>query len=321
MHQNKKPPRSAQRLLLCFLRSDLVEEVLGDLNEKFDLEVKRTSLLKAKIQYWSEVIHYLRPFAIRKLKYFPLNQYAMYRSYFKIGWRNLVRHKTYSSIKIGGFAAGIAVCLLIGLYVRQELNYDLHYANQDRIYRLLRHTIFRGEGNVGLHFPAPLTTALQDEYPEFEKVGHYNAVEVFGSGSNEVRRLDQTESTHENGIIFIDQPLLEILEIPFVSGNPSSALSEPNTIVITRRKAEKYFPSEDPLGKVFILNNDENRQYKVTGVVENFPVTSHLQCDFLITLAGKDFWKGEQTDWRSSNYINYVRVRPGTDVAALEQKL
>lgn len=318
---HKKPPRLAQKLLLCFLRDDLVEEVVGDLREKFDLKVERTSEFKARISYWIEVIHYLRPFAIRKLRHSPLNQYAMYQNYFKISWRSLVRDKTYSSIKINGFAVGIAACLLIGLYVRQELDYDLHYINQDRIYRLLHHATFRGESNIGVHFPAPLTTALREEYPEFEKVGRYNAVEDLGSGSNEVRRLDQTESTHENGIIFVDQPLLEILEVSFISGDPSHALTEPNTIVITKSKADKYFSNEDPLGKVLIFNNDESRQYKVTAVVENFPVTSHLHCDFLIALEGKEFWKGEQTDWRSSNHVNYVRVRKGVDIAQLEQKL
>ena len=243
----------------------------------------------------------------------------MFKSYFKIGWRNLSRHKMYSAIKIGGFAVGIAACLLIGLYVKQELSYDQHYANSERIYRLLRLSTFRGEAGIGVHFPAPLAEVLRQEYPEFDKVGH--CIQGFGAGSNEVRRTDEIESTHEEGLIFVSQEMLDILEVPFIAGNSQRALTVPNTIVITQRKAEKYFPHGDAIGKQFILNNDVNRQYTVTGVVKDFPVTSHLQYDFLMTLAGKEFWPGEQVNWKNSNYIEYVRVRPGTNIANTEKKL
>ena len=97
-------------------------------------------------------------------------------------------------------------------------------------------------------------------------------------------------------------------------------MREPNTIVITRRKAEKYFPNEDPIGKIFILNNDEKFPYTVGGVIENFPPTSHLQFDFLLTLKEREFWDGEQKTWGASNYPIYVTVQPGTDINELEKK-
>jgi putative ABC transport system permease protein len=319
--QKTIPPKLANRILLFFLRDDLAEEVLGDLDEKFIQTIKNGSAFRAKLNYWYQVLNYMRPFAIRKSASRYLNDYAMFKNYFKIGWRSLLKQKIYSSIKIGGFAAGIAACLLIGLFIRYELSYDRHYVNTDRIYRILRQTTFRGEAGVGIHFPAPLVDVLEKDYPEFEKAGHYLAVEHFGAGSNEVRRTDRSENTHEDGLIFMSQGLVEILEIPFLQGNGKSALKEPLSIVITERKAKKYFSGEDPIGKSFILNNDESKQYTVTGVVADFPANSHIQCDFILTTSGKEFWKGEQTDWRASNYIDYVRVRPGTDIAAIEKKL
>src|SRR5690349_15589422 len=107
------PPGSAQRFLRWFLRDDLAEEVLGDLDEKFYSLLDAASPRSAKLNYWYQVLHYLRPFAIRKSTPTHVNQYAMIQSYFTIGWRNLSRQKMYSAIKIGGFAIGIAACLLI----------------------------------------------------------------------------------------------------------------------------------------------------------------------------------------------------------------
>ncbi len=246
---------------------------------------------------------------------------GMLLNFLTVAWRSLVKQKVYSLIKIVGFAIGISACLIIALFITQELSYDNYYATGDRIFRILRVATFRDETSAGVHFPAPYADAIRESYPEFEEVGRYSMTEFFGAGSNEVRRTDQSESTHEEGFIFMDQPMLSILEVQFISGNPRLALTEPHTMVITKSKAEKFFPFEDPLGKVFILNSDENRQYKITGVIQDAPVTSHLQYDFILTLSGAEFYEGEQTNWQNSNYPTYVRVRPGTDISAVEDKL
>jgi putative ABC transport system permease protein len=150
------------------------------------------------------------------------------------------------------------------LFIKQELTYDLHYKDGSRIYRILRQSAFRGEFSTGVHFPAPFSSTLLQEYPEFELTGHYNAGEFFGAGSNEVRRTDQLESMHEESFVYIDQGLLEILEAPFIMGSVRNALTKPGTIVITKRIADKYFPNEEAVGKTLILNNDEERQYTIT---------------------------------------------------------
>ena len=252
----------------------------------------------------------------------PLKNYStMLANYFKIAWRNLLRQKMYSLIKIGGFAIGIAACFLIALFVRQELTYDLHHKDNDRIFRLLRSSTFKGERSLGVHFPAPFAQALQQDFAELEKVGRYSLVPFFGAGENEIRRVDELESTHEEGFIYMDQSMLDILQPPFLAGRPDQVLAQPNTIVITQSKAQKFFHGEDPLGKVFILNNDQNRQYTVTGVIDDQPATSHLQFNYIMTLSGKEFYEGEQSNWANSNYPTYIKLRPGTDVAFMEKKL
>jgi putative ABC transport system permease protein len=245
----------------------------------------------------------------------------MFENCFKIAWRTMTRQRLYTGIKIGGLAIAIGTCILITLFVRRELTYDQHYQKSDLVYRVYRESNLHGETERGIYFPAPFAKALQDDYPEIELAGHYNPSANSGAGGNTVRRHDEIESTHEEGFIYVDQGLADIFELTFIHGNAQKALLEPNTIVITQRIADKYFANEDPIGKTLILNNDETQPYSVSGVVQNPSATTHFQFNFLLSLAGKEFWKGEKTAWMSSNYLDYIRVRPGTDVAALEKKM
>lgn len=322
MNKNKTiPPKLAQRFLLRFLRDDLTEEVTGDLDENFYTELKNKSRFRANLNYWRQVILYMRPFAIKKSRPHYSNHYSMFQNYFKIGWRNLSKQKMYSSIKIGGFALGIAACFLISLFIRDELSYDLQYPDGDRIYRVISSYNDDGSLDKGVWFQAPFANAIKEDYPEIEKAGRYNSSELFGAGSNEIRRADKVENTYEEGFTYADQELLDILGVRFIYGNPARALDEPNTIVITKRKADKFFPGENPLGKLFVLNSNDAVTYKIGGVIENFPRTSHLQFDFFITLKGLEFWPGEQSYWGATNYPTYILLRPGADVAQLEKKL
>ncbi|HEY9048036.1 MAG TPA: ABC transporter permease, partial [Ohtaekwangia sp.] len=315
-----RPPALAIRLLTGFLRDDLQEEVVGDLEEEFLLNVKKGSVFRAKLLYWYEVLHYMRPFAIRKSRSHNLNHYAMFQNYFKIGWRNMNKQKMYSFIKVGGFALGVAACLLISLYIKDELSYDLHYPEGDRIYRVVE-VYTDGEAHRGVWFQAPFAAALKQDYPEIEKAGRYNSSELFGGGSNQIRRDDQLENTYEEGFVFADQELLEIFSIPMVYGNLKHCLDEPNTMVITKRKADKYFPNENPVGKLMVVNDQAKYPLKIGGVIEDFPSNSHINFDFIVTMKERQFWDGEQNYWGATNYPTYITVRPGTDIAQLEKKL
>jgi putative ABC transport system permease protein len=242
----------------------------------------------------------------------------MLKNYFVIAWRNLSRQKIYSSIKIGGFALGIAACLLIALFISDELSYDRYIPNGNRIYRVVRDWNENGEHFIGTMLSAPFAKALKEEFPEVEQAGRLNQFEFFGAGSNELRQADKTMNTYEEGFSYADQGFLDMLQIPMVYGNRAHVLDEPGTIVISKRKADKYFPNENPIGKTLIINNNVSKPYRITGVMD-FPSHSHFQSDFLLTLEG-GFYPGEQTNWRSESYYTYVMLRPGTDVAQLETK-
>jgi putative ABC transport system permease protein len=141
------------------------------------------------------------------------------------------------------------------------------------------------------------------------------------AGSNQVRRTDEEQNTFEEGFTFADQSILDILQVPMIYGDRKSALNEPNTMVISKRKADKYFPNQNPVGKTMILNNDNNRIYKIGGVIEDFPSTSHIHYDFMLTMTGYQLWDNEQPSWESSNYYTYVLLKPGADAALFQNKL
>lgn len=322
MNFNKPiPPKLAEKLLLLFLRKDLAEEVTGDLEEKFYLQLKKKSVFKAKINYWYQVINYLRPFAIQEKKSSTSIHFDMFRNYFKIAWRSLLKEKMYSTIKIGGFAVGIAACFLIALFIKDELSYDKQYMAKDQIYRVIESYDFEDQKGKHVWFPAPLADVLVQDFPEIEQAGRFNYGKLFGAGDNEFQVSDQARTFHEEGFVYADKEILEIFELSMVLGDSKKALSQPNSIVLSKRKADKYFPNQNPVGKTVFVRNISEEPLTIGGVMENLPPNTHLNFDFLVTMEGRDFWPGEQTFWRANNYHTYVKVREGTNSAELASKM
>lgn len=316
------PPRWLLRFFRWYCHPKLHRHIEGDLFELYHERVQEVGKRKADLRFAFDVLLLFRPSIIRPVKtHTRLNTYDMLKTYFIIGWRNLAKQRLYSSIKIGGFAIGIAACLLIALYVKNELSYDRHYANHAQLYRVLG-VLDEGNGyEASVPFPAPMATALKEDFPEIVQAGRYNASELFGAGSNEVRPGNEMENSYDAGFTYFDQSLLDMLQVPFVHGSPSRALEQPRSIVITQRKADKYFPNENPVGKTLIVNNEVDKPYTIGGVIEDFKPTSHIQFDFLISTTGLEFWQDEQKDWGASNYAIYVQVAEGTDIAQLEKKV
>src|SRR5664279_506322 len=211
----------------------------------------------------------------------------MIKNYFKIAIRQLRKQKMYSAIKIGGFALSIAACLLIGLFIKDELSYDKSYPDGDRIYRVVGAYNDNGTILKGADFPPPMAKAIKNDFPEVEKSARFMPNTLFtGAGSNYIRRTDQQQNTYEGGFTYADQEVFNILHIPLIYGDSAHALGEPNTMVISKKKADKYFPDQNPIGKTMFLNDDKNKPYKIGGVMKDFPTSSHLQYDFFLTLTG-----------------------------------
>lgn len=241
--------------------------------------------------------------------------------YLRIAFRNMSKQRMYAFIKVGGFAIGIAACLLIALLLRDELSYDTQYENAANIFRVVGAYNDKGKLEKGPSFPAPFAKAMKNDLPEVEKAGRLMPSNLFyGAGSNQLRRDDDPNNTYEEGFCYADQEILDIFQLPMAYGDRAKALTEPNTMVITKRKAEKYFPGQNPVGRLMFLNNNKEKPYKIGGVIADWPSTSHLHYDFLLTLTGKSLWDGEQTWWMSSNYSTYLQLKAGTNIKQFEKK-
>jgi putative ABC transport system permease protein len=228
----------------------------------------------------------------------------------------------YAAINIGGFAIGIAACLLIALYIKHELSYDSQNPYGEQVYRIIGKAEFDGIQHSGISFPAPMAKALVNDFPEIEKAGRIMPSKLFGgAGSNQIRRADTPDNTYEEGFCFADQSILDILNIPIIKGDKAHALTEPYSMVISKSMADKYFPNEDPIGKIMYFNDGTKMPIKVEGVMKDFPSTSHLQYKFFLSLAGIAFWDGEQETWMASNYGIYLLLRPGVNIAQFNKKI
>lgn len=297
---------------------------MGDLEELYARRRRHMSKRRADLLFIWNVFQFIQPFALRNRKSYPHqhNQLAMLHNYFIIAWRVMSRQKLYAGIKVGGFALGIATCLIISLYIQHELRHDKWIADKERVYRVYSEDTKEGDEGLWTAFPAPVASIIRDEFPEVENAGRlipFNG--WYNAGSNLFRRDDQTTNTYEEGFAYADQELLDILQIPMVSGNVHQALSKPRSLVISERMAQKYFPKVDPVGRLVILNDEDSLPYTIGGVMKDIKDESHLNFNFFITLKGVEFWEGEQTNWCCWNYSVYIKVQRGTDAKALEEKM
>jgi putative ABC transport system permease protein len=235
----------------------------------------------------------------------------MVKNYLKIALRNLSRHKFYTMINISGLALGIASCLLIILYVSYELSYDRYHAKADRIYRVNGEIKFGGTHYRLAVAPAPLGDAIVDEYPEVESFVRFR-----NRGTSLVKTEGGTESFRENRLVWVDSTFFKFFSVNVLSGDPETALQEPNSIAISESAAKKYF-NGNALGKSLIIDNETNA--KVTAVFEDMRPNSHFRMEFLVAMSGLE--DAQSSNFLSNNYNTYLLFRPGADIAAFHKKL
>jgi putative ABC transport system permease protein len=313
-----QPPKLAKRLLLWFLRSELAEEVQGDLEEKFREDLKSNSKIKAQLSYWYQVFHYVRPFAIRKSKGL-LMSHSLFQNYVKVGVRNIIKHKTFSFINIFGLAVAMAVCMLLILMLADQHRYDQFHTNKDRIYRILSST---AEGRQPYATsPFPLAKSLKETYPIVEETTHLTP----GIGGDVVYQQKLTEMRG----YFAEPSFFSVFSFQLAKGDPRTALSAPNSVVLSAEVAYELFNDENPIGKVvefydrglpFPQEHDDNGStpvswgsFTVTGVIDDSKYKSHLKFDALVSatslplLYANNFVPDRRNDWeyyfRSYTYV------------------
>lgn len=234
----------------------------------------------------------------------------MFRNHVKVAIRNLWHNRVFATINIFGLALGLSVCFLISLFVIDELSYDRFNQKADRIYRINSDFKVNGSQFNARETPPSMASILVKEYPQIE-----NAVRLKNNEKILVKKGNETIS--EENCFYADSALFDVFTLPLIAGHPKSGLSKSQSLVISENIAKKYFNTLDVIGKTIHLDNATD--YKITGVIANTPLQSHLHFDFIKSV--NELPDRNLIDWSNVSYITYVLARPGVTQNQLDNCL
>jgi putative ABC transport system permease protein len=309
------PPDLFLRFFRWFCRPRLVDHIEGDLIEVYRKKVQKWGKRRADIKFIIDVIRLFRPGIVKPIQLFKTtNTYGMYTSYFRTGWRNLVKNKGYSIINVSGLAIGMGVAILIALWVVDELTFNTNFKNYDRIAKVWQFVKFDVEKASYDVVPVPLSEELRENYSDFELVSM--------SGSRGIILSSGTKSISADGI-FVEPSFIEMMSVK-IRGGSDKALNEINSILLSESLAKNIFGNEDPVNKMVTINNKQS--LKVTGVYDDFPSNSAFrQTAFLgswsFFVANDNDAKYSRDQWDSNSYNIYVQVKPGVNMEETSLKI
>lgn len=238
----------------------------------------------------------------------------MLKNFLTIAWRNLSRNKIFTVINILGPAIGMACCILVSLFIRDELSYGRQNIYADRIYRVVADFINDNGSKVpDAATPPALSTAINREIPEIECVAR-----LFPGWGNKFYVRNGDKKFIEENVYHADSSIFSVFTIRFLKGNAKIAMDNPHAIILTESMAKKYFGNSDPIGKT--LEVDDWAPCLVTGVVRGIPGNAHFSFDFLVPL--KRFLdERAMTIWFLQSFYTYIKLRPGSDIIAVDKKI
>ena len=237
----------------------------------------------------------------------------MWKNYLKISLRNLQKRKLYTGINLLGLTVALVSFLAISLYIYHEWSYDRMYSDADRIYKINQEFVSGGERQLVGTSPSMLPAVLREEFTDVEK-----ATLVFDLGIFSTVMIDAGEGNQEESkFAYADEFFFDVFDFKILAGQRSNLLQNPFEMVLTQSTAERLFGGvQNALGKALKV---DGRDYEVKGVMENFPSNSHLEFDFLASF--KTHRHGKEPQWSPSNYYNYVKLKPGVEIAGFEQNM
>ena len=323
MERKPIPPKFLLRLFRSYCNPRLVDHIEGDLIEVYRKRVLKNGKRKADLHFAIDVLLLFRTGIIKRAEGTKkLNANGMYRSYFKIGWRNLIKNKAYTFINVAGLALSMTCGIFIFSLVRLNLSFDNFHGNSDNVYRVvteLHRDVIGYRNNV----PSPLGEIFRNDYSYAEKVARvytgFNTLVALRKG-NELVKFKEPD-----GVSFSEATFFEIFNFPLVEGNMATVFTNPNSAIITERIAQKYFEGRSAIGETFWL---ENRiPFTVTGVLRNLPANTDLRSEIFVSYAALklyDAWLASETDgWNGirDGMKCYMRLQPGAPIDKVEEAM
>lgn len=238
----------------------------------------------------------------------------MFRNYLKIIFRNFSKNKTFSFINIIGLTIGLTSCLLIALYIQQQLSFDKFQKNGDRIARVIMGYSFEGSdaGNKGNYTSVRVPVVMKQNFPEVKDA-------VIMTNGKKIIRYNNSLVT-ENNFMYADSSFFNLFSFDLLEGNKNTALTEPYSVVLTQSSAKKYFGNADPVGKTLQLSGDSNF-YKITGLVADCPANSQIQFDFIASFSTFGMSKEYYSTYWNANYTTYLLLHDKKSISTLQAKL
>jgi putative ABC transport system permease protein len=320
MSQRKPhPPRLFHNFFRWYCDAKMRDYIEGDLMEVYERRVKKFSKRKADALFIADVLLLFRPGIIKPTtEYQQITNHGMIRSYIKTGWRNLWRNKLYSTLNVTGLTFGIVCFLLIGLYVFDELTFDLQHTNAKRIYRVVEHKNVNGEATTIAAAGFKLAEEAKHNIPEVEntarlwRIGRANLVDP------------ENQVPFQETVTLANQNFLDMFDFPLVAGDRHTALKEPNTIIINEDLAMRIFHSLDVLGKNVQFSYMET-PVKITGILKNHRPNSSFTFNSILSepsTYNADYFKETmESDWASTDFSVYALLRAGSNADSVSRKM
>ena len=278
----------------------------GDFDEIYNDMLLERGKFAAWIWYWWQIFNSLPRIAANSLVW----SFVMFKNYLKVSLRIIKRQKIYSFINIFGLAAGMACCILILLWVWFELSFDRFHENSGNIYRMIRESELNNRTYLDALTPPPLGPEMKEKCPEVKGFVRYR--KFVGT----VLLAKEDNRFYESDGAYTDPSFFEVFTIPFIKGNPETALRDKYSVVLTEEMAGKYFGDEDPIGKVLRFEGFLN--LTVTGIIKNIPKNSHLRISFLVPIKISEDWGGRLNEWDTYPNYTYIQLKKGASYRDLE---
>lgn len=312
--------RFAERFFRWFCHPGYYAEIQGDLEEMYQRDIAQ-SKRSARWNYLLRVLGLFRPTLIRSLSEYSLTNPDMFRHYFNISTRVLLKHKLYAAINILGLAVGMGVCLLIYQYIHFELSYDQFHADVLDTYRLTRTITRNGEHQgTGVYTTYALGPLGKETIPEVEEVVRIRPDDV----GMVVTNPERNEPYQEHGIWYVDSSFFRMFDFPLRYGDQKSALANQYSMVVTQSMAQKYFGNENPVGKTLSISAGTlSGDFTVTGVLQALPENSHLQFDFLLPMRFLlEHWGPYQKEegWGWDDFVTYITLNEAANLGEVGEK-
>ncbi|HNP18696.1 MAG TPA: ABC transporter permease [Fulvivirga sp.] len=317
---NVQPPKRITNLLEWVCPNYLFEGIVGDLEEQFYDDLEVMSVKRARRRYWWNTLRFIRPgILLRNNAKLNIINTIMVRNYLKTAGRNMAKRKLFSFINAFGLSIGIAFYILIYLFIMDEKSFDQFHVNKDKIYRLeeMAYDTWQNNPEEPYNYSAYLQTGLgpvlKDEVSQIKYAARFNpdnqGIVSFG------------DKVFTESLSYTDPDFFKMFSFPLIAGNSDGLLTDKYQVVITPEVANKYFGTQDALGKVLKIDNYGEHEYTVAGIIAQPPANSSLQFQILLSQSNRPYYDRNMENWSSFSTPTFVQLVDNADMTSFEDNL